>query len=194
MRTFGETDIDYSSQTAVLSCRRKSVDYTEMVFWIDRNRKSPIIWAVIEKTRSAEKRILFTWLRGRFLSNTQTSSSRFCSGERARLTKKAPICRWFEGITGPNNTMCFTRKSAWQTNQRMACSRRDGEQRTMWNNQKARVYGRFRHDSGIWGYRSLNLVAVFFDLNFVQKREAEWSKRNKAIDFRFSNQYPKSCN
>ena len=60
--------------------------------------------------------------------------------------------------------------------------------------KKDRQYGRFRHNSEIWGYRSLNLVAVFFDLNHVQKQEAEWSKRNKAIYFRFSNQYPKSCN
>ena len=34
--------------------------------------------------------------------------------------------------------------------------------------KKARQYGRFRYDSGIWRYRSLNLVAVFFDLNHVQ--------------------------
>ena len=57
----------------------------------------------------------FIWLRGRFLSNTQTSSSRFCSGERARSTQKAPICRLFEGITDLNNIMRFIRESSRQT-------------------------------------------------------------------------------
>ena len=71
------------------------------------------------------------WLRGSFLSNMQTSSSRFCSEERARLTKKAPICRWFEGNNRPEDTMRFIPESLRRTNQRVACSRRDGEQRTM---------------------------------------------------------------
>ena len=88
--------IRYISQTAVLSCRRKSVDHTEMIVGNDRNRESPIIWEVIEKTRSAEKRILFVWLRGRFSSSTQMKHSHSCWAERVLLTYMAPIYQWFE--------------------------------------------------------------------------------------------------